>query len=198
MTDLYTHLKTRRTVPSAKLTAPAPNEDQLADLLEIASRVPDHGKLARWRFIIVAGEARGALGARIGALYASANPDAPDEKRLKESHPFEPSPLVIAVVSTAADHPKIPVWEQELTAGAVCLNLMHAAYALGFSAQWLTGFAATDHGAMTVLGLSGEERIAGFIHIGTASEPPVERARPDVPSLTTTVAADGSLPHNTQ
>ncbi len=185
MTDLLHHLTTRRTVPSAKLSDPGPSRDEITQLLTVASRVPDHGKLSPWRFIVIEGAARARLGAEIGEIYRDATPEADPEKIAKQSRPFEPAPVVVCVVSTASDHPKIPLWEQELTAGAVCLNLMHGAHALGFSAQWLTGFAAFDDRARAALSLAPGERVAGFIHIGTPSEPPAERSRPDVAALTT-------------
>lgn len=190
MNDLRAYLETRRTVPSAKLGGPGPDDDQIRTLLTIASRVPDHGKLAPWRFVVLKGEDRITAGRRIGDAYAEAHPDADAEMIEKQSRPFEPSPLVIAVVSTATEHPRIPLWEQQLAAGAVCLNLMHGAHALGFSAQWLTGWCCFNDSGKTVLGVDPAEQIAGFIHVGTPTEPPVERGRPDIGGLTTIWSAE--------
>ena len=184
MSDLRAYLETRRTVPSAKLGAPGPDDDQIQALLTIASRVPDHGKLAPWRFVVLKGDARAVAGRMVGEAYAGAHPDADPARLEKEARPFEPSPLVIAVVSTATEHPKIPIWEQQLAAGAVCLNLMHGAHALGFSAQWLTGWSCFNDAGKAVLGVDSAEQIAGFIHIGTPTEAPVERGRPDIAERT--------------
>lgn len=192
MTDLRAYLETRRTVPSARLGTPGPEDGQIETLLTIASRVPDHGKLAPWRFVVLGGDARQTAGRMVGDAYARAHPDGDPERLEKEAHPFEPAPLVIAVVSTAFDHPKIPIWEQHLAAGAVCLNLIHAAHALGFSAQWLTGWACYDDAGKAVLGIGPAEKVAGFIHIGTPKEAPVERARPEIAERTTSWSVEAA------
>jgi nitroreductase len=182
---LVSYLKTRRTIPAAQLTDPGPDPGQLETILTIAARVPDHGKLAPWRFILYD---RAAREPAIGGLIRIAG-EAPDEKerqiRTEKAKGFADAPLVIGVVSApVVDHPKIPLWEQQLSAGAVCLNLLHAAWAHGFTAQWLTGWYAYDKKAMQWLGLKEGERIAGFIHVGTPALPPIERDRPDVEALT--------------
>ena len=183
---LLTYLKTRRTIPSAQMVEPGPGPDAVRGILEIAARVPDHGKLAPWRFILYDRESRIALvdGLRRIALQG------PDEKegrlRADKARGLGDTPLIIAVVSAPIpEHPKIPLWEQQLSAGAVCLNLLHAAQAHGYAAQWLTGWFAYHEEAARWLGLKDGERFAGFLHIGTPSVPPTERDRPDVDSLTT-------------
>ncbi len=186
------YLKTRRTVPAAQLGEPAPDPETLASMLTMAARVPDHGKLAPWRFVLFDAESRAAA---VEGLLRIAETHA-DEKerplRMAKAKGFGDAPLVVAVVSTAdPNHPKIPLWEQQLSAGAVCLNLLHAAKAHGFSAQWLTGWYAYDEEALRWLGLKDGERIAGFVHIGTAQMPPSERDRPDVETLTSAWRAEG-------
>ena len=180
------YLKTRRTIPSVQLREPAPDRKTLRDMLTIAARVPDHGKLAPWRFIIFDRDTREAV---VAGLIRIAK-HAPDEKegqtRAEKAKGFADAPLIVGVVSAPiVDHPKIPLWEQQLSAGAVCLNLLHAAQAHGFSAQWLTGWFAYDDEAKAWLGLKSGERVAGFIHIGTPAMPPSERDRPDLDAITT-------------
>ena len=179
------YLKTRRSIPAPQLRDPAPDDRTLRLMLEIAARVPDHGKLAPWRFIVYGAESRGeAVEGLIRVAAASA--DEKDRRmRAEKARGFAEAPLVVGVVS-APDraHPKIPVWEQELSAGAVCLNLIHAAHACGYAAQWLTGWYAYEPAAALWLGLREGERFAGFVHIGTPALPPAERDRPDLDAIT--------------
>jgi nitroreductase len=180
--ETLTLLGARRSAKPFHLLEPAPSDAQLATLLRLASRIPDHGKLAPWRFIVFAGEGR----ARAGEALASVAPvDATDMSLQAIRETFTRSAMVVAVVSTAAPHPKIPEWEQILAAGAVCYNLELAATAMGFGAVWLTGWAAYDARAREALGLTPSERIAGFVHLGTQTERQTERVRPDVAKLTT-------------
>lgn len=178
--DLRDYLATRRSHPANSLTDPAPDAETLHNILKIASRVPDHGKLAPWRFIVISGEARQQLGE---ALVNGRDYGDDDALREKDLGLFTRAPLVVTVVSCASPHPKIPEWEQQLAAGAVCLNLIHAAYAFGFRAQWLTDWPTYDAAAKTVLGVQQHEQIAGFIHIGMPSLVPSERARPELSAL---------------
>jgi nitroreductase len=178
MTDTLALLKLRRSVPPQFLSAPGPDAAQLDQLLTIAARVPDHGKLAPWRFIVIEGEARDKAGDIVAAAFKARNPDADAEKVEFERNRLRQAPLIVAVVSKAADHPKIPVWEQEMSAGAVCMNLLVAATAMGFGACWLTNWFAFDAAVLSAFGLGAEERIAGFIHIGTAETAPADRERP--------------------
>lgn len=183
--DLIAHLKTRRTVPSVNLGGPAPDPVILEQMLEIAVRVPDHGKLVPWRFIIFAQKDGKQIGTFLRDLWLSENADAPEDRLLLEESRFQRAPLVVGVVSTPVEKHKVPVWEQELSAGAVCLNLVHAAYAYGFSAQWLTEWYSFHKETARYFGLAGKERFAGFIHIGTPTIEPTERARPDLAKITT-------------
>lgn len=190
MPDALDLLKTRRTVPSINLGGPGPDADQIRTMLTIGARVPDHGKLAPWRFIVFQGQAREDVGAELCSIQMRDRPDLSEAQQEQERTRFTRAPLVIGVVSTAAEHVKVPVWEQELSAGAVCMNLVLAAHALGFSAQWLTEWYAFDPEAARLFGLDAGERIAGFIHVGTPQEAPVERPRPDIDAITTTWSKD--------
>ncbi len=182
---LLEYLLTRRTIPAKRLVEPAPTPDQLATMLKVAVRVPDHGKLAPWRFVVLAGAARQKFADRLMAVWRAAHPEATGQAEEIERGKLDGAPLLVAVVSRAGDHPKIPEWEQIMSAGAVCMNLIHAAHAHGFAAQWLTGWPAYDAGAAQIMVLAEGERIAGFIHVGTPDEAPVDRDRPDPAELTT-------------
>lgn len=182
-------LSRRRSVGPMLLGEPAPQGDALEQLLTIASRVPDHGRLTPWRFIVIRAAARDRLGAMIAAWAQSDDP-AIDEKRLEqERRRLSRAPLVIAVVSCAAPHPKIPEWEQVLSAGAACMNLTIAANAMGYSTSWLTEWIGYDRRMLDALGLAPNERIAGFVHVGTAREAPSERPRPAQTDIVTTLDA---------
>lgn len=180
-------LETRRSAPVPLLGTPGPDEGQVERLLTIASRVPDHGKLAPWRFILFAGEARASAGAIFADVFAAANPDA-EAKRLEIERNRFSAPLVVAVVSRAAPHGKIPEWEQVLSAGAVCMNLTLAASAMGFASAWLTEWYAYDRTVLARLGLAPHEKIAGFLHIGTPTAPREERIRPALADIVSTFA----------
>lgn len=182
-TELLDYLKTRRSVPAPALVPPAPDRRTLRDILEIAVRVPDHGKLAPWRFLVLEGDVRAAFGERLAEIVATRDGVADEERLRLERERFVRAPLVVCLISTAAPHPKIPVWEQQLSAGCVGLNLLHALAAHGFAAQWITEWYAYDEDARPLFGLAAHEKIAGFVHIGTASERPTDRARPDVDAL---------------
>ena len=185
MDQLLNHLLTRRSVSARYLTGPAPTHQQIETMLTVASRVPDHGKLAPWRFVVIQGDARAKLGA-IAATIAKQKQDITDTERLHaEQTRFSRAPLVIAVISKADQHPKIPEWEQYLSAGAACLNLLNAASALGYGACWLTEWVAYDEDFSRALGLSGHERIAGYIHIGHIQQQPTDRPRPALGDIVT-------------
>jgi len=185
MSDAITLLKTRRSVKPMELIAPGPNADEIKILLTIATRVPDHGKLAPWRFIIFEGAARERAGAIIADVFAANNPDATTDQLAFEGDRLARAPLVVAVVSRAAPHVKIPEWEQQLSAGASCMALVLAAHGLGFAASWITEWYAYDRAVLDRLGLSPHERIAGFVHIGRPRQPPEDRDRPRLSDLVT-------------
>jgi nitroreductase len=178
MPDAIELLKRRRSIKPMELREPAPSAAQLETLLTIASRVPDHGKLAPWRFVVFEGEARVKAGEKIAQIYAQQNAQATQEQLEFERKRLARAPLVVAVVSRAAPHAKIPEWEQLLSSGAAAMNLVIAANALGFGASWLTEWYAYDSNVLKALGLSPNEKIAGFVHIGTADTSPSDRERP--------------------
>jgi nitroreductase len=186
MNDTISLLQRRRSVPPPMMTGPGPTADELATILTVASRVPDHGKLAPWRFVVFDGRARERAGAIALEISLADKPDLNEAARAKEEQRFVGAPLVVTVVSRAAPHPKIPEWEQVLSAGAVCMNMIVAARALGFSATWLTGWIAYDRRFRAGIGLDDHERIAGFIHIGRATVAVVDRPRPQLAEIMTT------------
>ena len=185
MNDTIRQLRTRRSAAPHLLTGPGPGADELDTVLTIAARVPDHGRLAPWRFIIIEGEARRRIGEAIAAAFKADQPDADDARVESERNRLARAPLVVAVVSRARPHVKIPEWEQLMSAGAVCMNLVNAANALGYATSWLTEWYAFDRRVLDALGLAPDERIAGFVHIGRPAEPPVERQRPVLSDLVT-------------
>jgi len=188
MPDALQLLKTRRSVKPMELTGPAPTDSEIASLLTIASRVPDHGKLAPWRFIVFADKARQAAGEVIAEVFRADRPDATPEQIEFERNRLARAPLVIAVISRAGPHVKIPEWEQQLSAGAAAMNLVNAAYAMGFAASWITEWYAYDARVLKQLGLKAHERVAGFVHIGHPRHPPDERDRPKLESIVTRYA----------
>jgi nitroreductase len=185
MPDALELLKTRRSLKPVELAAPGPTAAEIDTLLTIASRVPDHGKLTPWRFIVFEGEARTAAGEAIATAFCAKYPDSKPEHIESERKRLARAPLVIAVVSRAAPHVKIPEWEQVLSAGAAAMSLVLAAHALGFGANWITEWYAYDRNALTALGVKENEKIAGFIHIGTPVQPPEDRPRPALADITT-------------
>ena len=189
MSDALELLTTRRSFKARELAGPAPSAAELEKLLTVASRVPDHGKLTPWRFIVFEGDARYAAGEAIAAAFRAKYPDAKPEHVEAERNRLARAPLVIAVVSRAAPHVKIPEWEQVLSAGAAAMNLVLAAHALGYGANWVTEWYAYDRSVLDALGLAPHERIAGFVHIGRASGVPEDRPRPALSEIATRFSA---------
>jgi len=173
-------LLTRRSVCAKDMCEPAPTDDQIETLLSVAHRVPDHGKLGPWRFIIFKGEARKQFGKRLERRTRKLQPDASEKLLEFERNRFLRAPLVIAVISSPSEHPKVPEWEQVLSAGAACQNILLAAHAMGFGAQWLTEWYAFDRKILKKLSVTDAEKVAGFIYIGSYNEAPSERFRPDL------------------
>ena len=185
-------LNQRRSVPSRQLGEPGPDETQLRQLLSAAIRVPDHGKLVPWRLLVIRGDARARLGDALAVMHLRHEPDAPPKVIEKDRDRFNFAPLIVTVIARIeADHPKIPAQEQLLSAGCVAYNLLLGAEALGFGAQWLTGWSAYDREAATLLGLADNERIVSFVHIGTAREPAPERTRPALESVVSEWSSPG-------
>ena len=185
MPDALELLRTRRSVKPMEMTGPGPSELEIDTLLAIASRVPDHGKLAPWRFIVFQGDARLAAGAAIAGVFAADHADATPDQLEFERKRLARAPLVIAVVSRAGPHVKIPEWEQQLSAGASAMNLVIAAHAMGYAASWITEWYAYDRRVLDKLGVTANERVAGFVHIGRAAKPPEDRERPKLESIVT-------------
>lgn len=181
-------LLSRRSRPTAALRAPAPDAATIAHLLTAATRVPDHGRMEPWRFLIIDGAAKDRLSALIRERGEALGVAA--EKIEKSAKTWANAPLIVAVVSTPKPSEKVPPMEQLLSAGAVCLSLVNAALASGWGAAWVTGWAAFDREFMdTGLGLSAHESIAGFVHLGSCDTPVSDRPRPDTAALTTWVRA---------
>ena len=185
MPDALQLLKSRRSVKPVELVAPGPDKNELDTLLTVASRVPDHGKLTPWRFIVFEGDARRKAGEAIAAAFKQNYPDATADQVGFERERLARAPLVIAVVSRAAPHVKIPEWEQVLSAGAAAMNLVTAAHALGFAATWITEWYAYDRRVLDALGLAPNEKIAGFVHVGRPKQPPEDRPRPPLNEIVT-------------
>lgn len=179
-------LASRRSVKAEKLVAPGPSPEQLETVLTIASRVPDHKKLAPWRFVVIEGDARARLGEIVAEACVAAETEPPSEMRLAtERGRFMRAPVVIAVISKIVPNRVVPEWEQILSAGAACFNLCLAANAMGYATSWLTEWIAFNDTVRKALGLGENERIAGFVYVGTASERPEERDRPNLADIVT-------------
>jgi nitroreductase len=183
-------LKTRRSIKPIELNGPGPSTSEIETLLTVASRVPDHGKLTPWRFIVFEGDARLAAGEKIAAQFRTKRPDATPDQVEHERKRLARAPLVIAVVSRAAPHVKIPEWEQIMSAGAATTSLVMAAHAMGYAANWLTEWYAYDRDVLNALGLAPNERIAGFVHIGRPTKPPEDRPRPPLNEIVTRYGAN--------
>ena len=190
MPDALSLLTTRRSVKPIELTGPAPSATEIETLVTIASRVPDHGKLTPWRFILFEGKAQNAIGDAIAHAFKADRPDATQDQIAFERSRLARAPLVIAVVSRAAPHAKIPEWEQVLSAGAAATSLVFAAHALGFAASWLTEWYSYDRRVLDALGVAPEEKIAGFVHIGRQAKPIEDRPRPPLDQIVTRFGAN--------
>lgn len=182
--EVLSFLAERRSLTPAQMTDPGPSSDELAALLRLAARVPDHRRVHPFRFITFEGEARSRFGEVLAAAFSKAEPDASEEALAVERGRFERVPLVVAVISSVDHAHKTPEWEQILTAAAAAQNLLLAAGAAGYAAQWLTEWYAYDEAVTAAMGLAGHERVVGFVYIGTATESPKERARMTAPELT--------------
>lgn len=187
--ELLEVLGTRRSAALTGLGEPGPSAADVDVILTVASRVPDHGKLAPWRFMLIEGGARARLGSRVAKVWKEKNAGLDAAACVAGVAQWEGrflhAPLVIAVVSSPKASPKIPEWEQVLSAGAVCMNMLLACKGLGFGAVWLTEWYAYDAGVLSELGISEGERIAGFVHIGTQREAREDRERPRLESIVT-------------
>jgi nitroreductase len=170
---LIERLRDRRSAPAQGLAGPGPSATELETILEIGLRSPDHGKLFPWRVVVIGPETRSRWVARLEAMAASDR----DRAALRK---LASPPVTAMVISAPIESPKAPLWEQQLSAGAVCMNLAHAANAHGYAASWITDWYAYDRRARALMGVAEGETVAGFIHMGTAAEPLLERPRPDM------------------
>lgn len=183
--EVIDFLKNRRSNLAKLMGGPGPSETQLDDFLTIAARVPDHRKLAPWRFITFKDQARADFGQHIATAFMKTNPDMPADRAIFEGQRFLRAPVIVGVISSPKECPRgTPEWEQVLSSGAVCYNLCLAAQANGFGAQWLTEWYAYNEDVQKALGLNSGEKVSGFIYIGTPKAPSKERQRPDAKSLT--------------
>ncbi|MBN9344783.1 MAG: nitroreductase [Devosia sp.] len=182
---LRDYLKTRRSIGIGFLKDPGPTAAELDEILTIGTRVPDHGKFVPWRLIVIEGDARVAAGEKLAAIQQARRPDIDEASLEVERRQFLPAPVTIGVLLSPKPNPKAPEMEQLLSAGNVCFNLSHAAFALGFAASWTSKWYAFDTEAQAMLGARGGERFVGFIHIGTPTTVMEDRDRPDLARIVT-------------
>jgi nitroreductase len=169
--------------PIPELKEPAPSDAEIETLIRIASRVPDHGRLEPWRFIVYRGEARERIGEKLAELAEKREGPLPEGRILQERSRFSRAPLVIGVISVPRQNPKIPQWEMFLSGGAAAMNLVIAANAMGYSTNWITNWYSDVEEGRRILGVAPHERVIGFIHIGSFGGQVSERPRPDVTKL---------------
>lgn len=172
------HLTTRVSPPVHELKEPGPSQSEIELMIAAATRVPDHGRLAPWRFILFRGDARVRVGELLAELAATREGPLSEGRRNQELARFSRAPLVIGVVSSPRANPKIPEWEMFLSGGAAAMNLVHAAHALGYKANWITNWYSEVPEGRAILGLAPDERVVGFVHIGTHKGDVIDRARP--------------------
>ena len=176
MTDTSDFLLSRRSIVVRDMSGPGPSDADLEKILRAGMRVPDHGRLTPWRFIVIRGDAREKMGNVLGEAFRRANPDCIDEQVEIEKERFTRAPIIVAVVSRTVPEHKIPEWEQILSSGAACQNMLIAALGMGFAAQWITEWCAYNDQVKGALGLEARDRIAGFLYLvvaigGWAMEP---------------------------
>ncbi len=178
-------MRLRRSTPADCLNDPGPDEPTLASILTIAARAPDHRRVTPFRFVVFEGDARIRFGGVLREAFIAREPDADEKKIACEQRRFLRAPVVVAVISKVDRNHRTPEWEQILTAGAACQNMLIAASAEGFAAQWITEWYAYDARVLAALGLDRNERVAGYIYIGSAKADPKERARPVMAQIVT-------------
>ncbi len=176
-------LLARRSVPISELRAPGPDGDEIATMIRAASHVPDHGRLAPWRFILYRGDARVEVGRKLADLAEKREGPLTETRRNQELTRFSRAPLVIGVVSSPKESPKIPQWEMFLSGGMAAMNLMIAANALGYATNMITNWYSDVPEGRAILGLAPHERVVGFVHIGSYEGSVPERPRPDPVAL---------------
>lgn len=176
-------LLARKSVPISELREPGPSEEEIATMLKAATRVPDHGRLTPWRFILYGGEARVKVGEHLAELAEKREGPLAEARRQQELTRFSRAPLVIGVIHVPRENPKIPQWEMFLSGGIAAMNLVLAANALGYGTNMITNWYSDTEEGRRLLGLAPEERVIGFVHIGTSDADVPERPRPDPAAL---------------
>lgn len=176
-------LLNRKSAPIAELRGPGPTQEEIRTLLTIASRVPDHGRLAPWRFILYRGDARADVGRQLADLAEKREGPLTDARREQELTRFSRAPLVVGIVHIPRDNPKIPQWEMHLSGGAAAMNLIIAANAMGYGTNWITNWYSDIDEGRAILGLEPNERVIGFVHIGNFDGEAFERPRPDLDAI---------------
>jgi len=189
--DTIDFLLTRRSTVAKMMDGPGPSGVELKKILETGMRVPDHGRLTPWRFIIIRGDARETIGNVIAASYKKNNPDAIEEQIEIEQERLTRAPTVVAVVSRVHKGHKIPEWEQLLSAGAACQTMLIAAQSMGYAAQWLTEWYAYDADVKAAVGVDAGDEIAGFVYFGNEMADAKERARPEYDDIVSEWSAAG-------
>jgi nitroreductase len=179
--SLLAYLSTRRSGKPRDLAAPGPSIDQMREMVRIAARTPDHGKLAPWRFVIVPDVKREALATLLADSYRAEKPEA-GRLEIEAMLQFARQAPAVIVILSSPKQSKIPLWEQELSVGAASMNLLHAAHAMGFAGGWLTGWPAYSEAVRDAFG-SAEEKIAGFVFLGTPGRELEERPRPELDDI---------------
>ncbi|MGB6118298.1 MAG: nitroreductase [Mesorhizobium sp.] len=181
--EIINFLKARSSAPIDLMEGPGPTDSEIETMIQIASRVPDHGRLAPWRFILYRGDVRHEVGEKLAELAQKIEGPLPEMRLDKERTRFSRAPLVIGVVSIMRENAKIPQWEMLLSGGAAAMNLCLAAQALGFGTNWITNWYSESDEGRAILGLNANERVIGFIHIGKVTKDYPERPRPDWAAL---------------
>ncbi len=178
--SIVDYLKTRRSVGMAFLKDPGPSDAELAEILTIGTRVPDHGKLVPWRLVVFSGDSRRRAGEKLAELAAKRQPGLDEAGLDMERNRFLPAPVTIGVIFSPKANDKIPEWEQLVSAGNVAFNLEHAAFALGYAANWTSRWYSMEDEPMRMLGARDGERFVGFVHIGTPTAAVEDRPRPSL------------------
>ncbi len=176
--SLISYLATRRSAKPRQLVAPGPSPTQLDAILAIAARTPDHGKLAPWRYVVIDVDKRAAFADMLDQAYRCERPDAGRLEHEAVAAFAHQAPCLIVVLSAPNTTSHIPLWEQRLSCGAATMNLLHAVHAHGLAGSWITGWAAYNQDVAAALGARKDDRIAGFVFIGTRADSPEERVRP--------------------
>jgi nitroreductase len=181
--EIVDFLSSRISPPIHELKEPAPGDAEIEQMIRIATRVPDHGRLTPWRFILYRGDVRRQIGERLADLAEKREGPLSEGRRQQEMARFSRAPLVIGVISSPKEHPKIPQWEMFLSGGAAAMNLVLAANAFGYGANWITNWYSDTEEGRRILGLAQHERVVGFVHIGTFDGSVPERPRPDIAAI---------------